>query len=152
MFSLVASFGAQRAISWIFAIFLVYDVTRIQEVWPSLNIPRLPKILASIFIPVIALTVPQDGWVAMWKRSLGLRCMLGIMALAIITIPIGMFSAGSWYFFMGTFLVQFLTFLVGTVLFRDRVNLRRALGLVIIATTCIALQAITGQNATVDSG
>lgn len=150
-FSRTRGSAAERALGPLYGIFLSYSVARVQEVFPAIEVPRLPLIIGISCLLVLAINVKPAGWRLIWRESPIVQAMVGLLGLAIITIPIGIWPGGSFDYFQHKYIIQWLAFLIGAVLFRDRTILRRALVIYTLSVTAAAWVAVSGKaNVAVD--
>ena len=140
--SALAAARTPRWVGWVFGVFLAYNVGRLPEVFPSFDVPRLPLILAGLIVPIVLANTPTRTWKIYWQSSAIFRALVGILILAVVTIPIGIWAGGSFWFFRTRFIVQWISFACGMVLFRDRVMLRRALAVLILAVGAAAIDLL----------
>ncbi len=145
-FSLTKAAGPERALGPLFGLFLTYSVARVQEVFPQIEVPSLPKVIGFICLLVLATTINRTGWKTIWRSSIIFRAMVGLLGLALVTMFIGIWSVGSWDFFQKKYMVQWGTFLIGTVLFRDRRILRQSLQYYCLAVAAAAYMAVSGNT------
>ncbi len=144
-FSFSRASAAERAVGPLFGVFLTYGVARIQEVFPVLEVAHLAQVIGILCLAVLATSIGVTGWVAMWRQSFTLRAMVGLFGLALITIFLGIWVAGSWYYFKEKYIIQWLLFLIGAILFRDRTIMRTSIAMVSAAVTAAAWMAVSGQ-------
>ncbi|MEZ4456887.1 MAG: O-antigen ligase family protein [Gemmatimonadales bacterium] len=137
---------AMRWLGLPFGLFLCYSIARVPEQYPVFDIPRLPLILAAIMLPFVVFGTPFEAWKTFWDRAPVFRAMLGLLALALLTMPIGIWMGGSFWFFKSKFLVQWCAFLIAMILFRDRQILRQSLAVLILVVAAEAYSAIQGKT------
>ena len=138
---LLASPG-ERIIAPFLGLYLGYAVVRLPEVFPVLEVPHLPMILMLVFIAVLAVIVPADGWKALWQRSRPLKIVLALFGLAIVTAPLGIWASESFLFIQQHYLTDILIFVSCLVFLRDRRNLRVAVALYVLATATVSLHVV----------
>ena len=127
-----------------FGVLVAYDVARVQEVVPVLDVPRLPLILGLICLVATVPSLVNGGFQALWHRSVTFRAQVGLLGLALLTMPIGIWPIGSWFYFKEKYIIQWIVFVVGAYLFRDRRALRLVVAIFAIAVSIAAYEAVFG--------
>lgn len=145
-FSLTAAGASEKIIAPILGIYLGYAVVRLPEVFTFLAIPKLPMILMAIFILLLLVAVPGDAWRAIWQSSKPLRLMTIIVALAVITAPIGIWPSGSFSVLQNRYIISVVIFLAVAIFLRDRVGMRRAVMLFVLCTAAVSADAIRSYD------
>jgi O-antigen ligase/polysaccharide polymerase Wzy-like membrane protein len=123
-------------------VYLAYAAVRVHEVFPVLEVPRLPLILTIMFALGLAALVPSSGWRTIWARSRSMRLVAAITGIAIVTTPIGIWVQGSLDFLVNRFFVTVTVFLSCAVFLRDRRLLRRAVMLFVLACSAITIKSV----------
>lgn len=145
-FSLTTAGPAERLIAPLLGIYLGYAVARLPEVFPVLVVPKLPMVLLGVFMILLVAAIPPDAWVAIWKESTPLKCVAVLFALAIGTMPLGIWMGGSLAFIQSRYIIAVTIFLSCLVFLRDRRTLRIALGFFVLAVASIAIFTLANYD------
>lgn len=119
-------------------IYLGYAVVRLPEVFEQLEIPRGPMIMMLIFLAMLGLATPPEGWRRIWERSKPLRLATLILGIVVATIPVGIWPSGSLDFFQQRYVISFVIFLACLVFLRDRRALRIAAAMFVLSVTAVS--------------
>lgn len=134
---------AMRSLAALLGVFLAYAVLRIQELYPVLDVPRLPLVMAlTLAVAVIAAT-PLDGWRIIWESVPPVRWQVLLVMLGFCTAPIGIWMSGSLRFYLFTYSISVIVFLVTVVVLRDRRAMATTMRLVLLAIGALALYTIS---------
>lgn len=147
-FSLTTAGGSERLAAPLVGVLLGWTVARLPEVFPAAAIPRLPMILLATFVLLLTLAIPFDGWRRMWDRSLALRAVAALLALAVLTAPLGIWISGSITFIEERYLITVIVFLACMVFLRDRRTMRAAMMLYVICVAIIAAYTLATYDPT----
>lgn len=130
--------GALRATAGFFGIYLAYAVLRLQELYPVLNIARLPMVLSALISLVVVAGTPASGWKAIWHTMPVFRWQVLLVVLGVVTAPIGIWMSGSLSFFALHYAVALIVFFSSVILLRDRRSLTTALTILLLAGAVVA--------------
>lgn len=141
-FSFLSGLPAERVVAPFLGLYLAYVVARLPEVFPSLFVPRLPMVLLAVFMLLLAVAIPPDGWRQIWAASLPLKCVAALFVLAIVTAPLGIWMSGSLDFVRRAYIIPVVLFVACTVFLRDRRNMRTAVTVYVICVVAISLYVV----------
>lgn len=134
-----SSSGIHRFASVLLGLYLTYYVSRVQEVFPVLAVPRLPMILMLLIAALTAAGMPSPMWRRIWDHSLAMRLMLLFIGLVILTVPMGIYVMGSYEFLRDRYMQSLVVFFAALILCRDRTNLRLALSTFVIVLAVLTI-------------
>ena len=150
--SAVSGSGALVVTAALFGIYLAYAVLRLQEIYPDLDIPRLPMIMSLIIVFVVLASTPAIGWKTMWAMVPPVRWQVLIIVLSVITAPIGIRMGGSLHFVAERYSISLIVFFASIVLLRDRRAMAAALTVLLIAGAVVAAYSMSPTAQTIGRG
>lgn len=139
LFSLLTGSPVETILAPLVGLYLGFAVVRLPEVFQAVAIPHLPMILMLVFIAILGLAIPAGAWSLVWKRAPALRIVAGLVVVAIVTAPLGIWPSESLQFLRERYIVAVLVFVTCLVLLRDRRNFRTAVTIYVLcsATVCV---------------
>lgn len=137
-----------RSVGLLFAVFLAYAVLRLPELYEFLFVPRLPLIMAVTLALITIGAVPLAGWGAIWNLVPPVRWQALILAIGILNAPFGIWMSGSITYYLFTYSVSVVVFLVTLVLLRDRKAMATTMSLLLIAITIVAIYTLSDTATT----
>ena len=114
------------------------SVLLLQELYPVLNIARLPMVLSALISLVVVAGTPASGWKAIWHTMPVFRWQVLLVVLGVVTAPIGIWMSGSLSFFALHYAVALIVFFSSVILLRDRRSLTTALTILLLAGAVVA--------------
>jgi len=141
-FSLTSATGTEKFIAPFLGLYLGWAVVRVPEVFTFLAIPKLPMILLLVFMVLLAVAVPPDGWKRIWDASLPLKCVVFLFGLALLTAPLGIWMTGSIYFIRDRYIIAVVVFLACLVFLRDRDAFRGAVRVYVLCAVAVAIYSL----------
>ena len=142
LFSLISASPLERIFAPVIGLYLGYTVVRLPEVFQQLAVPHLPMMLMLVFIGILGVVIPGDGWHAFWHRSKALRIVATILGVAILTAPLGVWSSESFVFIGDHYLTDVLIFVACLVFLRDRRSLRLAVTIYVLCTAVVSVKVL----------
>lgn len=136
----------------LFGIYLSYAVLRVQEIYPDLNIARLPMIMSLIISFVVLASTPIEGWKTVWAMLPPVRWQVLIIALAVVTAPLGIWMGGSINFLLNRYSISLIVFFASIVLLRDRRAMTAALWMLLLTGAVVAAYTLSGNAKTIGRG
>jgi len=146
-FSVTTVSPALRKLGVLYAVYLCYNSLRVQEVITLLAIPKLPMLMSLVLAAGLVLGVPASGWQLLWQKTPALRWQAVLTALAIITVPLGIWMAQSFQRLWPNYFIVVTLFVAGVVVLRDRVVLVRTLQILTGVLALIATLVFLGVGA-----
>lgn len=146
-FAMTTVSPALRKLGVLYAIYLCYNVLRVQEVITVLAVPKLPMIMSLVLAVGLVLAVPATGWRLLWQNCSALRWQTMITVLAIVTVPLGIWMGNSVELLYPNYFIVVTLFVVGVVVLRDRFVLVRTLQILTGAMTAITALVFLGVGA-----
>lgn len=137
-----------RSVGLLFAVFLAYAVLRIQELYPFLDVPRLPLIMAITLSLIIVGGTPFAGWRAIWSLVPPVRWQALLLFLGVANAPFGIWMSGSLTYYLFTYSISVVVFLTTLVLLRDRRALGATLTVLLVAITAVAIYTLSDTATT----
>ena len=150
--SAVSGSAALVVTAALFGIYLTYAVLRLQEVYPSLDVPKLPMIMSLIIVVVVLGSTPMAGWRTVWASIPSVRWQVLIIALSVVTAPIGIWMGGSIHFVAERYSISLIVFFSSIVLLRDRRAMAAALTVLLAGGAVVAAYALSPAAQTVRQG
>ncbi|MGH7593453.1 MAG: O-antigen ligase family protein, partial [Gemmatimonadales bacterium] len=148
----VSGSGALWVTAGLFGIYLAYAVLRVQEIYPDLAVTRLPMIMSLIISFVVLASTPVEGWKTIWTMLPPVRWQILIVALAVVTAPLGIWMGGSINFLVTRYSISLIVFFASIVLLRDRRAMTAALWMLLLAGAVVAAYTLSGNAKTVGRG
>ncbi len=148
-FSLTEVSPGIRSLSFVFGIFLSYAVLRIQELYPVLAVPKLPFIMAVVVALGAVLSVPVAGWQQLWNVLPPIRWQLLLIALGLLTAPIGIWMSGSIHYYFFVYSVSVIVFLATVVFLRDRRAMASTLWVMLATSAVVASYTLSDSAKTI---
>ncbi|MGH7583353.1 MAG: O-antigen ligase family protein [Gemmatimonadales bacterium] len=127
----------------ILGIYLGFAVARLHELFPVLAVPRLLWTMMAVMLITLTLTTPIDAWRKVWRASPQLRLVALLLALAIITIPLGIWMSGSLTFLTNHYTVALAVFIACLLLMRDRKSMRWVIMLYVVIVTVVTASNVS---------
>jgi hypothetical protein len=139
LFSLLTGSPVETILAPLVGLYLGFAVVRLPEVFQAIAIPHLPMILMLIFIAILGFAIPAGAWALVWERAKALRIVAGLVVVAIVTAPLGIWPSESLQFLREHYAVSVILFVTCLVLLRDRRNFRTAVTIYVLcsATVCV---------------
>lgn len=137
-----------RSVGLLFAVFLAYAVLRLPELYEFLFVPRLPLIMAVTLALITIGAVPLAGWGAIWNLVPPVRWQAVILAIGFLNAPFGIWMSGSLTYYLFTYSVSVVVFLVTLVLLRDRKAMATTMSLLLVAVTVVATYTLSDTATT----
>jgi O-antigen ligase len=137
-----------RSIALLLGVFLAYAVLRIQELYPALDVPNLPLIMAIVLALTVVGATPFSGWKEIWLAVPPVRWQALLLVLGIVTAPFGIWMSGSLTYYLFTYSVSVIVFLVTVVILRDRRAMAVTLRLLLIAIGVVAAYTLSDAATT----
>jgi hypothetical protein len=142
VFSLLAGSPVEAIFAPLVGLYLGFAVVRLPEVFQAVAIPHLPMILMLMFIAILGFSIPGSAWTLVWKRAKALRIVAGLVAVATITAPLGIWPSESLQFLQEHYLIAVIVFVTCLVLLRDRRNFRTAITIYVLCTTAVCVNVL----------
>ena len=142
LFSLVSASPIERLFAPVIGLYLGYTVVRLPEVFQWLAVPHLPMVLMLIFIGILAVTIPGHGWTLFWRTSKPLRIVAGLLFVAIVTAPLGIWPSESIHFVGDRYLTAVLIFVSCLVVLRDRRSLRVVVAIYVLCAATVSVKVL----------
>jgi hypothetical protein len=133
----------EAAVAPLLGIYLGVAVARLHERFPVLAVPMLLSALMAIMLATLLFAVPAGGWRQVWRASKQFRLVAAIAALAVITIPFGIWMRGSFDFLVNHFVVAIAVYIACLLLLRDRRTLRKILSVYVLIVVVVAVKNLT---------
>lgn len=127
----------------VLGIYLGVAVARLHERFPALAVPMLLSALMAIMLATLIAAVPSGGWRQVWHTSKQLRLVAGITALAVITVPLGIWMTGSFNYLINRFVVAIAVYIACLLLLRDRRTLRRIVSIYVLIVVVVAAKNLS---------
>lgn len=138
-FSLTTASSWHLTVAALLGLYLGWAVARLPEVFPALAIPRLPMLLMLLFLAVLGLSVSLQAWAVLWRNSRPLQLVTALVALSLITAPLGIWIVGSIDQVINRYSIAVVVFLACLVFFRDRRGLRIGATMFVLCVAVIAI-------------
>jgi O-antigen ligase len=140
--SLSFSTAKERAIAPLVGLYLGYAVVRLPEVFDQLAVPRGPMVMMLIFLTMLVVATPSEGWKAIWNRSLPFRHVAALLCIAVGTAPLGIWLSGSLEFLRERYAISLVVFLTCLVFLRDPRALRVAATIFVLSATAVSADVV----------
>jgi len=141
-FSLLVGSPVEAIFAPLVGLYLGYAVVRLPEVFQEVAIPHLPMILMLTFLAILGFAIPASAWKVIWHRAKSLRIVSGLLGLAIITAPIGIWPSESLQFVREHYIVSVGIFITCLAMLRDRRNLRTAVSVYVLCTSAVCVDVL----------
>lgn len=141
-FSLAKAGLGEMVLAPILGLYLGYAVVRLPEVFPQMNIPHLPMVLMLGFLAMLGMAIPSDAWSVIWNHSRPLRLVMGLVALAVGTAPVGIWPSESFLFIREKYFISVVIFLCCLVFLRDRKCLRMAIAIYVLCVGAVSYNVV----------
>ncbi len=142
LFSLISASPIERAFAPIIGLYLGYTVVRLPEVFQPLAVPHLPMVLMLVFIGILGMAIPTDGWRLFWHQSKPLRIVTALLVVAIVTAPLGIWPSESFLFLGDHYFTAVLIFVSCLVFLRDRRSLRLAATIYVLCAATVSVKVL----------
>ncbi len=133
---------AERILAPLLGLYLGYVVVRLPEVFPALEIPKGPMVVTILFMVILGTAIAPEAWRLIWRSSIPLRLVAGIVGLALLSIPIGIWPSGSFDYFSQRYLVAIVVFVSCLVFLRDPRAMRNAVAIFVISVTAVSAHVV----------
>ncbi len=134
----------EAAVAPLLGIYLGFAVARLHERFPALQVPMLLWGMMAVMLFTLFLAVPSTGWRQAWRASPQLRMVGLLTALAVITVPLGIWITGAYHYFFERFTVAVAVYVACIFLLRDIKVFRRVMALFVLLTTVVAVRNLVG--------
>ena len=142
LFSLLKGSPVEAVFAPLVGLYLGFAVVRLPEVFQAVAIPHLPMILMLVFIAILGLAIPAGAWSLVWQRAKALRIVAGLVVVAIVTAPLGIWPSESLQFLREHYIVSVIVFVTCLVLLRDRRNFRTAVTIYVLCTAAVCVNVL----------
>ena len=141
-FSLGLASRGELALAPFVGLYLGYAVVRLPEVFVEFEVPKGPMMMMLIFLGMLGIATPPDAWQQIWRRSKPIRLAALIMAIVVVTMPLGIWPSGSFEFFRQRYVIAFVIFLTCLVFLRDPRALRVAAMVFVLSVTAVSTHVL----------
>jgi hypothetical protein len=141
-FSLTTASRGELALAPFVGLYLGYAVVRLPEVFEQFEVPKGPMMMMLLFLGMLGIATPPDAWKLIWERSKAIRLAAIVMAIVLVTMPIGIWPTGSFDFFRQRYVISFVIFLTCLVFLRDRRALRMAATVFVLSVTAVSANVL----------
>ncbi len=128
----------EAVIAPLLGIYLGLAVVRLHERFPVLQIPYLLWGMMAIMLATVLSALPRGAWSTAWRLSPQLRLVAVLAALAVITVPLGIWMSGALDYLINRYSVAIAVYVACFFLFRDRKVLRRVVTIYVVIATVVA--------------
>ena len=128
----------EAIIAPLLGVYLGFAVVRLHERFPVLQVPYLLWGLMAVMLVTVFASIPRGGWSSVWRVSVQLRLVAALLALAVVTVPLGIWVSGALSYLINRYTVAIAVYVACFFLFRDRAVLRRVITIYITLVTVVA--------------
>ncbi len=128
----------EAMIAPLLGIYLGLAVVRLHERFPVLQVPYLLWIMMAITLATVLSALPSGAWSTAWKLSPQLRLVAVLLALGIVTVPLGIWMSGSLNYLINRYTVAIAVYVACFFIVRDRKVLRRVVTIYVTIATVVA--------------
>jgi hypothetical protein len=141
-FSLLSGSRVEAIFAPLVGLYLGYAVVRLPEVFEEIAVPHLPMMLMLMFLAILGFAIPASAWKVIWRRAKSLRIVSGLLGLAVLTAPIGIWPSESLQFVREHYVVSVIIFITCLAMLRDRRNLRTAVSIYVLCTSAVCVDVL----------
>jgi hypothetical protein len=147
-FSLITASPGERILAPLIGLYLGFAVVRLPEVFPQVDVPHLPMILMLVFLGMLLLAIPPDGWKLAWAASRPMQLVSRLVAIAFITAPLGIWPSGSYDELKQKYIICVVVFFGCLMFLRDRRALRVAVSIYVLSVAAVSAQVLHSYDPT----